>query len=389
MAGGKLADGSHTLHVQATDGAGNVSGTFDVLFTLDTSTKTAPTVTAALLHDTGTSDSDGITSDSTVGGTITDAKAIASFKAGFDATLAANFVDVRRPCRRTGRSCSTPLAGPVAGGKLADGATCCTCRPRMRTRTPPAWSTLPSPWTPAEPRLSFDLDPGFDSLPVGDHQTNFAVVSLVGQAGRGASVDLQGTTQHTTADATTGQFRLDSVALAMGPNVLTVVAQGTGGNQSTFSLTITRTSNNPPTLQPVGTLTVMAGHVLPVRLSASDPDGDPLAFSLNTAAAWRVTARRQADCRRHADIRTPAEPSRHLPVRRGGQRRAETRGAAGDAEGRGRSGDDDAGVGRGAGHQRTASGGDPRQRRRRAGERGPTDLSGWTSAPACRRRRHW
>ena len=119
--------------------------------------------------------------------------------------------------------------------------------------------------------LSFDLDPAFDSLPVGDHQTTFAVVSLVGQAGRGASVDLQGTTQHTTADAATGQFRFDNVALAMGANVLTVVAPGAGGNQSTFSLTITRSVGQLPTFPPIESLSVMVGHVLSVPLGPWTP----------------------------------------------------------------------------------------------------------------------
>src|SRR5262249_17000137 len=37
-----------------------------------------------------------------------------------------------------------------------------------------------------------------------------------------------------------------------------------------------------PTLQPIGQLTAMPGQVLPVPLSATDPNGDPITFTLQS-----------------------------------------------------------------------------------------------------------
>ena len=63
---GALADGTHNLAAVATDAAGNVSTPSQALpLRIDT---TVPAVTAALLHDTGASATDGITSDDTVTG---------------------------------------------------------------------------------------------------------------------------------------------------------------------------------------------------------------------------------------------------------------------------------------------------------------------------------
>ena len=55
------ADGAHTVSVEQQDGAGNVSPAATLTFTLDTKAPSAPAV--ALVHDTGSSGSDGITND--------------------------------------------------------------------------------------------------------------------------------------------------------------------------------------------------------------------------------------------------------------------------------------------------------------------------------------
>ena len=60
-----LADGAHTLTASQTDLAGN-TGTATLSFTLD---RTAPAVSIALVSDTGSSASDGITSNPAIKGT--------------------------------------------------------------------------------------------------------------------------------------------------------------------------------------------------------------------------------------------------------------------------------------------------------------------------------
>ncbi|MEG5031280.1 Ig-like domain-containing protein, partial [Microcoleus sp. AT8-B1] len=55
---------------------------------------TPPAIAATLTNDTGTSNSDRITSNPTIGGTVTDSSSIASFRAGFDDTPIAEFADI-------------------------------------------------------------------------------------------------------------------------------------------------------------------------------------------------------------------------------------------------------------------------------------------------------
>ncbi|MEG5025164.1 MULTISPECIES: FG-GAP-like repeat-containing protein, partial [unclassified Microcoleus] len=55
---------------------------------------TPPAIAATLTNDTGTSNSDRITSNPTIGGSVTDSSSIASFRAGFDDTPIAEFADI-------------------------------------------------------------------------------------------------------------------------------------------------------------------------------------------------------------------------------------------------------------------------------------------------------
>ena len=84
-----ITNGAHTLIIVATDIAGNVSTTaYNVTVAQD---KTAPVITAKLTTDTGSSNTDKITFDPTINGTITDASAVAGFKASFDGI---NYVNI-------------------------------------------------------------------------------------------------------------------------------------------------------------------------------------------------------------------------------------------------------------------------------------------------------
>jgi len=119
VAGGTLAEGSHVLHLEATDTAGHVSSIFNVSFTLATS---APKETAGLADDTGSSATDGITTVDTITGNVTDAVAIAHLKVGFDATTSAHFVDVTTALSANGTfTLSSAQLAAVAGGTLANG----------------------------------------------------------------------------------------------------------------------------------------------------------------------------------------------------------------------------------------------------------------------------
>jgi hypothetical protein len=89
-----INNGSHQLTLISTDLAGNTAtNTFNVQAQpiLD---NIAPVITAALVVDSGISSSDKITNISSIKGTVTDASAIAEFKAGLDSQTPANFKSV-------------------------------------------------------------------------------------------------------------------------------------------------------------------------------------------------------------------------------------------------------------------------------------------------------
>ncbi|MEH2218468.1 MAG: FG-GAP-like repeat-containing protein [Nostoc sp.] len=118
-----LSNGEHALTITATDTAGNVKITqYNVTVFVD---RDPPVISAALLHDTAPSEqsnTDRITFDPTISGTVTDISQIIEFRAGFDNTAVANFVNVL-PLRQndgTFRFDRTQLES-IYGGTLPDG----------------------------------------------------------------------------------------------------------------------------------------------------------------------------------------------------------------------------------------------------------------------------
>ncbi|MGB3401310.1 MAG: S8 family serine peptidase [Microcoleaceae cyanobacterium] len=85
VSGGELADGDYTLLLRSQDTVLNTSQPPTLVsFSLDT---TAPDISVELANDTGDSNTDGVTTDPTVTGTITDAGEIVALRAGFDGNL--------------------------------------------------------------------------------------------------------------------------------------------------------------------------------------------------------------------------------------------------------------------------------------------------------------
>ncbi|MGB3536221.1 MAG: S8 family serine peptidase [Microcoleaceae cyanobacterium] len=83
VSGGELTDGDYTLLLRSQDTELNTSQPISVSFSLDA---TAPEITAELVNDTGDSDSDGVTSDPTIIGTVTETDTVV-LRAGFGNTL--------------------------------------------------------------------------------------------------------------------------------------------------------------------------------------------------------------------------------------------------------------------------------------------------------------
>ena len=91
--GDTLTNDTYTLKLQGTDEHDNSSSILELEFTLDLDVE-APVVSAELLNDTGADDTDNITSDPTIIGTVTDAGEIVSLTAGFNETSVEDFVDI-------------------------------------------------------------------------------------------------------------------------------------------------------------------------------------------------------------------------------------------------------------------------------------------------------
>jgi Bacterial Ig-like domain/Domain of unknown function (DUF4114)/FG-GAP-like repeat len=87
---GGLPSGTHTLTLTATDVAGN-------LLVKQQTVTVAPIIIANLVNDTapaGASNTDGITSNPSVGGFVSDASRIVQFRAGFENTPTSNYVSI-------------------------------------------------------------------------------------------------------------------------------------------------------------------------------------------------------------------------------------------------------------------------------------------------------
>ncbi len=118
-----LNSGLNTLEVRASDSFGQ-RRTAAAQVTLQTD-NAPPVIAAGLANDTapgGGTNTDGLTSDSTIMGTVSDASRIASFRAGFDATPVPSFFDIFADLRPDGSfSLDRARLEQINGGPLVDG----------------------------------------------------------------------------------------------------------------------------------------------------------------------------------------------------------------------------------------------------------------------------
>ena len=238
-----LVLGANSFTALATDAAGNTS-TYQLTITRVPSSvpdTTAPTLTAALAHDTGISATDGITSDPTIAGTLADnvgGTGVATFKGGLDATTAANFTDLIANLNSNGTFVlSSALMNTLAGGTLADGAhtlhLTATDNSGNTTNLDVSFTLQTS--TPAI--TAFGLAQSSDTGTIGDNITANGVVTLTGVATAGSTISF-GTTKALAGDG--GVFQITNVALAPGLNTFTVTATSPSGVTSQATLQVTR-----------------------------------------------------------------------------------------------------------------------------------------------------
>lgn len=236
--------------------------------------KTPPVTTFQLTNDTGSSNTDRITSNLQTEVTVTDdASAITGLRAGYDTTDATTFVDILSSLS-SGKVTITPaLAQQINHGTaLANGQR--TLRVQATDAAGNA-STAEFTFTldtvaPAVP--TFDLAAANDTGTVGDLRTATPSVSLTGTltgTESGTLVELSRTSAPNAPGsgaviaratvAANGAFSFTGVALDIGPNSYVVRAVDTAGNRgNTFAQTFVR--NTPPTVAAaIGNQTATAG----------------------------------------------------------------------------------------------------------------------------------
>ena len=196
-----------------------------------------PAIVAALVNDTGSNSTDGITNNPAISGTITDASDIASFRASFSRESIG--IELKDLLTSDGSFALTRnTLSTVNGNTLTDGTyTLYLVAADSHGNT----NTFELPFTldTTPPELTFGLNPAFDTPPIGDGQTLDSTVTLTGQTDPGSTVILAETKAITTADST-GRFEFTGVTLAIGSNNFTATATDFAGNSSTASRTFTR-----------------------------------------------------------------------------------------------------------------------------------------------------
>lgn len=203
-------------------------------------TLTPPRLTAHLSHDTargGTTNTDGITSDPAITGTLKASRKIIRFRAGFDDTPMSQYVSLLGDRRADGSfALDRSRINQIAHGTLTDGPHVLHLIAEDEAHKTASLSLMLTLDTMA-PAVTFDLAPAFDSAPVGDGQTTFETVTLRGVTEPGARVKLRTYGAVTTANAS-GVFRFPGVALNHGGNDFAVTATDLAGNSATASRTI-------------------------------------------------------------------------------------------------------------------------------------------------------
>ena len=199
-------------------------------------------LTAALTDDTGSSGSDGITSDPDISGTIANTNRVTSFRAGFDSAPVSSYSSVIAALQPNGGfAFNRATLEQILGGPLLDGShtlhLLATDANGTSLGTKDVAFTLDTQ-APVVP--NFNLAPGFA---VTTSATTFRSVTLVGSSDPGIMVSTTSSgTLATTTTGADGSFQLANVVLSVGSNSITLTATDLAGNISTATKSISRTT---------------------------------------------------------------------------------------------------------------------------------------------------
>ncbi len=291
-----LGNGSHVLTIVAIDAAGNILTTqYNVTVQLD---EAAPVITADLTNDTapnGTTNNDLITFDPAINGNIVDASRVVEFRAGFDNTPIANFVDVLAQLRTDGTfNFDRSQLAIIYGSSIPDGLH------TLHLVAQDEFGNLSEVYnftftldtiTPAPSNLDLPAsnDSGTSST---DNITKYPSSNITGNAEIGATVHLVNSNGgqflgQATADAN-GMWQITTGNLADGTYNLNAIATDIAGNVSNVSTIIITIDTTAPTLvltTPVDTAPLQQGARLVGSTSDTGSAISTLSYSFDNQAA--------------------------------------------------------------------------------------------------------
>ena len=263
---------------RAVDAAGNLSNLATIGLAITPVDDTAPTVTAALLNDTGRSNTDKITQDPTVQGK---SQGAATLWAAMDG---GNDQEISETLKPDGLfSIGVEAYNKLSQGSLPDGAHELLVKARSSTGVESLVSKVSFTLDRTPPPVSFDLAPESDTEVLNDQITSERIVTLQGQSEVNADVLLQGTNLQKPTDAL-GRFSFSDVAMpSAGSGAFTLIATDVAGNQGRSSETLTRVGiNGVPkiTSTPQPSIDLKSTTLYSYQVVATDPDQDPLTYVL-------------------------------------------------------------------------------------------------------------
>ena len=226
-----LADGTHTITAKVADLAGNLSAASPAapILTIDTVAPTTPSTPAlAAASDTGSSNTDGITTDTTPTYTGTrQAQSIVTLLANGTVVGTANAGatttwSINSSVLANGTYAITAFARDAAGNASATSAAAALTVDTVAPTT-----------TPSVPTLTVASDTGISAT---DRITRLSTPALTGTAAAGDTIVLfDGAPQVGTGAATGGTYLITTSALTNGVHNLTARATDVAGNLSTAS----------------------------------------------------------------------------------------------------------------------------------------------------------
>ena len=248
--GVNLALGNNSFEIDVSDEAGNQRRVQQTVARIEPAPvdTSGPVIMVGLVNDTGRSNSDLLTSDAAVSGTVSDESAIDRFVVRLNGST--TLVEVGDRLDANGNFQLSTADLDALFGPLSDGAN------TIHFQAVDAAGLFSDPiqldftLDRSAPTVNVGLDGGAD--PDGDGTTEQGTATLVGQTEAGAAVEWLEQGRSATADGN-GQFQFEDSALALGSNPVTLQVTDAAGNRADLSRVFVRVEpvpvdGEPPTI---------------------------------------------------------------------------------------------------------------------------------------------